>query len=139
VHADGESGPLQYAAHGGIKVSAHTDSGLLVVELEIQPGWHINAHETLSDNLIPTTLKAGADMISWSLVEIDYPRPIIKTLGFQSEALALYEGHVRLTARLKPSANAAESPLLRIKLRLQACDDRICLPPENVVLQVPVR
>jgi hypothetical protein len=27
---------------------------------------------------------------------------------------------------------------LRIKLRLQACDDEICLPPENLELQVPV-
>ncbi len=85
VHADGESGPLQYAAHGGVKVSAHTDSDLLVVELEIQPGWHINAHETLSDNLIPTTLKAGADRISWSLVELIIPGQLSRHWAFKAK------------------------------------------------------
>ena len=145
VKTSGESGAQQYAAHGGVKISAYVDvhadaghrSGALVVKLEIQPGWHINAHETLTENLIPTTLEAGTDSSTWRLMEVSYPRPITKALGFQSEALALYEGNVQLTAKLKRLENTSPSPLLRIKLRLQACDDKICLPPEYVVLQVP--
>ncbi len=143
VNASGESGSLQYAAHGGLRISAHVnasaDSGTLVVDLKIQPGWHINAHETLSENLIPTTLGANPESSTWALMDVVYPRPIIKALGFQSEALALYEGNVRLTARLKQAENVPISSILRIKLRLQACDDKVCLPPENVGLQVPVR
>ena len=139
VRKRGESGPLQYAAHGGVKTSAHITSGALVIDLKIQPGWHINAHKPLSDYLIPTTLETDAGASAWDLVDVSYPRPIRKTLGFQSEALALYEGTVRLTAQVKNSQNnALTSPLLRVKLRLQACDDKICLPPENLFLQVPV-
>ena len=110
-----------------------------MVELEIQPGWHINAHEPLSENLIPTTLEASTESSAWALIDVSYPPSITKDLGFQSEALALYEGNARLTARLKPLEDVPVSPLLKLKLRLQACDDKVCLPPENVVLQVPVR
>ncbi len=144
VQSAGESGALQYAAHGGVKISAHVEVGLagglrtLVVKLDIQPGWHINAHETLSENLIPTTLTADTESRTWSLVDVSYPQAITKALGFQSEALALYEGSVRLTGRLKPAEDTPVAPQLRIKLRLQACDDEICLPPENVLLQVPI-
>ena len=142
VQKGGESGALQYAARGGVRINAHTegsiDSRALSVEIEIQPGWHINAHEPLSEDLIPTTLEAQAEASVWSLVEVDYPKPIIKELGFQSEALALYEGSASLTAGLKQAENVPVSSLLRINLRLQACDDKICLPPELVELQIPV-
>ena len=147
----GESGALQYAAHGNVRISVHVDAGVdanvdvgadaiaLVVELIIQPGWHINANKPLSDNLIPTTLEAGVGSSTWNLMDVSYPEPIVKALGFQSEALALYEGGVRLTVRLRQNESSPDSPLLRIKLRLQACDDKICLPPENVNLQVSMR
>ncbi len=146
VHDDGEAGALQYAAHGGIKIKAHANPDndpdadyRLVVCVDIQPGWHINAHQPLSDDLIPTSLEASVDQPAWRLLNVSYPRPITKELGFQSEALALYEGQVQLSAPLQATAVAAAEPLLRIKLRLQACDDKICLPPETLVLQVPVR
>jgi len=156
---DGASGALQYAAHGNVRISGHidanananagtnananananvgADASVLVVELKIQPGWHINAHKPLSDNLVPTTLEAGAGSPTWNLMDVSYPEPIVKALGFQSEALALYAGSVRLTVRLQQNESPPDSTPLRIKLRLQACDDKICLPPENVDLQVP--
>ncbi len=138
VQSSGETGALQYAAHGGVAISARAESGLLVVELNIEPGWHINAHEPLSENLVATTLETLAEPSAWNLADVSYPTPITKSLGFQSDALALYEGSVRLTARLERVKDSPVSKQLRIKLRLQACDDEICLPPENVVLQVPV-
>ena len=140
----GASGALQYAAHGNVRISGNIDANAnvgadaiaLVVELRIQPGWHINANKPLSENLVPTTVEAGVGSSTWNLMDVSYPRPIVKALGFQSEALALYEGSVRVTVRLRQNESSPDSPPLRIKLRLQACDDKICLPPENVDLQV---
>ena len=62
----------------------------------------------------------------------------MKTLGFQSEELALYEGNISLKAALNARIPAPEGGLLRLTLRLQACDDEICLPPELLELQIPV-
>jgi len=142
IHRSGESGALNYAAHGALRIDAHTETdagGLeLVVELRIQPGWHVNAHEPLSADLVPTVLQMAEDDSAWKLAEVNYPEPTTKALGFQSEDLALYESSVRLSARLTP-LDGNSSRLLRVKLGLQACDDRICLPPEDVFLQVPIR
>jgi uncharacterized protein YyaL (SSP411 family) len=136
----GETGALQYGAHGGVRAKAKIDAGILSVDLNIQPGWHINANEPLSADLIPTILTTDGSAPAWQLENVSYPRAIRKTLGFQSEELALYEGNVQLTATLANTQDDTPAlPLLRVKIRLQACDDRICLPPEDVIMQVPVQ
>ena len=69
---------------------------------------------------------------------MSYPPPVKKSLGFQSEELALYEGDISLKAALNTGVPSQEGALLRLTLRLQACDDEICLPPELLELQIPV-
>ena len=54
------------------------------------------------------------------------------------EELALYEGNISLKAALNTRNPAQEGTMLRLTLRLQACDDEICLPPELLELQIPV-
>ncbi|MCH8058236.1 MAG: DUF255 domain-containing protein [Proteobacteria bacterium] len=138
VQADGQSGSKQYAAHGGIALSGRVQNHQLTLNIEIQPGWHINAHKPLSDYLIPTVLQAAEQNTTWNLSAVSYPPPVKKTLGFQSEELALYEGNISLKAALNARIPAPEGGLLRLTLRLQACDDEICLPPELLELQIPV-
>ncbi len=147
IKTSGETGSLQYTARGNVKISADVATGIdagadgiaVVIDLNILPGWHINAHEPLSEDLIPTTLDAPDESSTWRLVDVTYPQPITKELGFQNEVLALYEDNVRLTARFEQTVSSPFSPPLSIKLRLQACDEKVCLPPEHVVLQVSVR
>ena len=138
VLQDGQSGPLQYAAHGGVTVEGRVRNNQLTVNITIQPGWHINAHQPLSDNLIPTVLRLSEQNKAWQLSAVSYPRPIRKKLGFQSEDLALYEGDISLGAELNAGTPMQADSLLRLSLRLQACDDEICLPPERLQLQIPV-
>ena len=138
VQADGQSGSMQYAAHGGIAVSGRVQDRKLTVKIEMQPGWHINANQPLSDDLVPTVLQATEQNTAGELSAVSYPPPVKKTLGFQSEKLALYEGDISLTAALNTGVPSQDGALLRITLRLQACDDEICLPPELLELQIPM-
>jgi len=138
VQADGQSGPMQYAAHGSVVVSGGVQDQQLTVNIEIQPGWHINANQPLSDYLIPTVLQAAEQNTAGGISAVSYPTPVNKNLGFQSEKLALYEGNISLKAALTTSIPSPEGALLRLTLRLQACDDEICLPPELLELQIPV-
>ena len=135
--ANGTAGPRQYAARGAIRVNAEVQANVLVVDLAIRPGWHINAHKTLQENLIPTVVGLDKAVPGWRSSASAYPQPVLKTLGFQSEELALYEGRVRITMNLTQTDPAIAAPLIRVALRLQACDDSVCLPPERRVLQVP--
>ena len=138
VQANGQSGSIQYAAHGGVALSGRVQNHQLTLNIDIQPGWHINANQPLSDYLIPTVLQAAERHTAWELFPVSYPPPVKKTLGFQSEELALYEGNISLKAALNARNPAQEGTMLRITLRLQACDDEICLPPELLELQIPV-
>jgi uncharacterized protein YyaL (SSP411 family) len=138
VQADGQSGSKRYAAHGAIAVSGRVQDDQLTVNIDIQPGWHINANHPLSDNLIPTVLQAAEQNSVWDLSAVSYPTPVRKILGFQSEELALYEGNISLKAALSTSMSSQEGSMLRLTLRLQACDHETCLPPELLNLQIPV-
>jgi hypothetical protein len=143
ILADGAAGPQHYAARGAIRVNAQVQSQArahsLIVDLSIRPGWHINAHETLQEDLIPTVVTLEKAVPGWRSGESSYPQPVRKTLGFQREELALYEGQVRITMRLQRTDPDIATSLIPVVLRLQACDDSICLPPERHVLHVPLR
>jgi len=136
-HLLGESGARRHAARGKVVASADTDAeaGRLRVQIRVAEGWHVNAHAPLQDYLIPTTL-SGAD--GFVLRDVRYPEPEIRTLGFQSEALALHEGTLMLDATYS-SADAVDRRLLPVDLHLQACSEEICLAPETVRLQVSIR
>jgi len=133
----GASGALQYAARGAIRVNAHVQDNTLIVDLEIRPGWHINAHKPLQQYLIATVLRLKKAAPGWHSGTVSYPRPVLKTLGFQSDRLALYEGQVRIAMDLQRVDPAVIAALIPVELQLQACDDSLCLPPEKLVLQVP--
>jgi len=138
ILSHGAAGPQQYAARGAVKMSARIQADTLVVDLTIRPGWHIQAHEPLQDELIPTVMKIEKTVPGFQPGVVSYPAPIHKTLGFLREELALYEDEVRITMDLQQTDPAVAGPLIPVALRLQACDDSICLPPEQRVLQVPV-
>ena len=134
--ANGAAGPQQYAGRGAIRMNARMQANTLLVDLSIRPGWHINAHETLQEELIPTVVGLEKPVPGWRPGAVTYPKPVLKTLGFLREELALYEGQVRITMKLQQTDPAVAGPLIPVALHLQACDDRVCLPPERRVLLV---
>lgn len=136
----GETGPRQYAGRGAVMAMAHavprSKGADVELTLRIKPGWHVNAHQPLQDYLIPTTLKSvGTD---WRIVRVEYPEATVEKLGFQKEALALYQGDVLIRAELQGKAGSAMGGI-PLELRLQTCSDRICLPPETLRLDAWVR
>ncbi len=133
---NGETGAHLYAAHGAIAVHAelgtHQD---LTLNLSIRPGWHINAHQPLQKYLIPTSVKLAEDSKGWRIEHLDYPKAERRTLGFQSEPLALYEGEIEIKAVLtKTNKTSIVDRPPPIELRLQACSNSLCLAPETLRL-----
>ena len=131
-HLEGESGAVRYAARGKVRARAERAGDRVRVHIDMQPGWHINANEPLQDYLIATTL---GDSAGQSLTGTRYPAPVMRKLGFERNTLALYEGTALLDAPL-PAARDGQT-VTELSLRLQACDDEVCLPPETLSLIVP--
>ncbi|MGV6848470.1 MAG: DUF255 domain-containing protein [Marinibacterium sp.] len=122
----GETGPVRFAANGKVRVEVHHVPGSAAARFAvwITDGWHINAHEPLDDYFIPTEV-TFADPAGW---EVRYPPAVRKALEFNGDDLALYENRVDIVAQRPAASGAAQ----RITLTLQACNDEICLQPENL-------
>ena len=131
---NGEVGAHRYAARGKVKASAVSTEGRTIkLNIDVAPGWHINAEKPLQDYLIPTKLSQANEV---ALQSVSYPEPILRTLGFQRSELSLYEGNVELTGNLPDDISLAGTA--DIELQLQACSDEICLPPETLLFKVPL-
>jgi DsbC/DsbD-like thiol-disulfide interchange protein len=114
------------------------ESGDAVVKLQITDGYHVNANPASFSYLIPTLLElTPADGVAVEF--ITYPDPLTRKFSFSEKPLAVYEGETTLKARLK--ADKASKPgthNLSAKLRVQACDDKVCYAPGSIDLVVPV-
>lgn len=136
---NGEISSRQYLSRAAIKANAklsqHGDLTRLVVNLDIAEGWHINSHQPLQDDLIPTaiTLTEGS---GHKLISVSYPAPVLKPLDFEDKPLALYEGKIQILSELKKSGSETPSHPLQLALQLQACNQEACLPPETTTLTV---
>ena len=134
----GVAGPSQFGAHGVVRANGRFESDegspRLVVDIAIQEGWHINANRTLQGALIPTRLTLAGDGRGWELDNVDYPARRVVTLGFQQEPLAVFEGRIRLSGRLRSDDGGRIVPA---RLSIQACSDEVCLRPEELYLEVP--
>ena len=114
------------------------ESGDAVVRLQIANGYHVNANPPTFSYLIPTKLElAPADGINVEFVT--YPDALTKKFSFAEKPLAVYEGETNLKARLKADKTTKPGAHnLSAKLRVQACDDKVCYAPGTIDLVVPV-
>ena len=137
-HRGGSSDEMEYAASGHAKVSvsvteADIDRIHAVVELELDDGWHVQSDQPAGDNLFATQIDISTD--DWVLVNAVYPPAEILSTSFQSDPLSVFSGKIRIPIELVPKGPTAVATV--VDVRLQACDDKLCLLPETVRLEIP--
>jgi len=130
VRRGGPAGMMRVSNGGAVRVFATLDpeGGKLVLKIDLREGWHINAHEPLEDYLIGMELSVSDTPVQ----ETVYPEAEIKALGFSKTPLSLYEKAFVLTAPL----GVAHTGPVRARLTLQACNDEVCLPPDDMVFWI---
>ena len=114
------------------------DSGDALVRLQIQNGYHVNANPPSQSYLKATEIELKPQE-GISVEFITYPDPLIRTFSFSETPLKVYEGETNLKVRLHAdkTANAGKHNL-SAKLRVQACDDKVCYAPGAIDVTVPV-
>jgi DsbC/DsbD-like thiol-disulfide interchange protein len=123
----GELKRQQYGAK--VKAEVQLSNTMVTVTINIAEGWHINAHKPLQSNLIATVLSIGGK--EWQLETVQYPEPKLQSLTWQQEKLALYTDTVQLRGKLTQISTNSNN-IIPIKLKFQTCNDKICLPPEEL-------
>ncbi len=113
-------------------------SGEAVVLVKIANGYHVNANPPSQPYLKATEFELKpAEGISVGFIV--YPDPLVRKFSFSEIPLKVYEGNTQLKVNLKAEKKAAPGKHnLSAKLRVQACDDKVCYAPGALDVVVPV-
>jgi len=105
--------------------------------LQLREGYHINTNMPPDPYLIPLRLTWDAGPLTVS--EVVYPKPSLLKVEFFPAPLPVFSGRFELITRFRVAASA-QPGLVNVpgKLRYQACNDRMCLPPKTIDLTLPV-
>ena len=105
--------------------------------LQLREGYHINSDKPPDPYLIPLRLTWDSGPIT--VAEVVYPKPETRKVDFFAGPLPVFSGHFELLTRFKVAASVPPG-LVNVagKLRYQACNDRMCLPPKTIDVTVPV-
>uniref|UniRef100_Q02CV9 Thiol:disulfide interchange protein DsbD N-terminal domain-containing protein n=1 Tax=Solibacter usitatus (strain Ellin6076) TaxID=234267 RepID=Q02CV9_SOLUE len=127
---------LQTASAAPVKPGARFNVKLLAT---VQNGWHLYSMKPMAEGPIATRIWIG-DGQPFSLAGgVQAPDPQVvqdPTLGMEVE---LYEGEAQFTLPVKIAAGtAAGAHALVVSASYQSCNDKICLPPKTVKVEIPV-
>jgi hypothetical protein len=112
---------------GSKQVKPNSESEL-EIKLSIKKGWHINANKPLDKNLVATNLKIK-ESPDYTVTSIVYPQPVIMSLSFSEDELALYEGEVVVLVKIKPGKKVKGKLNINGEIQFQPCNDQTCLFP----------
>ncbi len=107
------------------------------IRMEIPSGWHINANQTNSGNVIPTRITLLQPDDGWKPEKVIYPASQRLDSSPLDTPLLVYTGSITVNVMLRRDDPPPHTQLpLPVKVSLQACSTRICLPQENTILWV---
>jgi len=106
--------------------------------IQVKSGFHVNSNTPADEYLIPLRLTFPADS-PLKVENVIYPKPSMEKLAFSDKPVSVFQGDFLAKAVVRVPANAATGvSSLAGKLRYQACNDRMCLPPRTLDVKVPV-
>ena len=110
-------------------------SSPVALHFRIRQDLHINSHKPTSDYLIPTVFSIP-ESSGVRLESATYPAGADFTLPVDpSTKLSVYSGDFAIQARIVASQG---DHLVEAKLRYQACDQNVCLPPKTITVPIDV-
>lgn len=119
---------IQYAANGALRAELNAKEDGFILSVRLRDGWHINAEIPGDKRLI------GAQVSGTNIDQISYPVGTALNVQFSPDPIGVYSGEFEIGGR-----QTTQDGLLppRLMFQFQACSDRICLPPERLVMQIP--
>ena len=108
------------------------------IAMDINDGWHLNAHKPTLDYLIGVDLSVAASDVA-IVSDIQYPRPLQMQFDFAQDVLDVYEGEAFILVKTKTSGSLEPGDyVLTANLLVQACSNSVCLAPATAELNLPI-
>jgi hypothetical protein len=111
-----------------VKAGSEADSAL---PLQLRSGYHVNSSTPSDEYLIPLRLTWNAGPLE--AAGFSFPKPQMEKYSFSDKPLSVYTGDFEIVTHFKAAAGAVPGPsALTGKLRYQACNQTMCLPPKTL-------
>lgn len=111
----------------------------VVLEAAIADGWHLYSLKKLEGGPIPTSITVPLGqpfLLAGPVAASPAARKFDETFGMEVET---YSDSATFRLPLEVQKDAPAGPaLLTLNARFQACDDKQCLPPRTVKVELPV-
>jgi len=97
----------------------------------------VNSNSPADDYLIPLKLTWTKGAVEAE--QVIYPKPQLEKYEFSEKPVSVFSGTFEIVTRFKTSADAPGGPAtVNGKLRYQACNNKECLAPRTMDVQLPV-
>jgi thioredoxin:protein disulfide reductase len=114
------------------------DRFAIAIELNVGEGYHINAHFPSEDYLFATNVKFEP-LAGLKILEVKYPKPKLQKFEFSDKELAVLDGKVYLVISAESEEKlAVGKQTLKATVTVQACNDRLCLAPADLKVEIPI-
>ncbi|WP_285164753.1 thioredoxin domain-containing protein [Shewanella goraebulensis] len=121
-----------FFANGHGKVIVTQDENSIIANIDLEPGWHINADSVIDERYHATqvTVENIAEF-NKVFTRVTYPKAKLQSLSFSKNPLKLFEGNFDI----KMNTNSLKSNNKHnVIINLQSCSDKLCLLPETLNL-----
>ncbi len=123
--------PPAHSLRPGTKVT-------LTLKCLIDPTWHVYALEEPDGGPIPTEIGLSGDT-PIQLLSVDQSTPRTLADSFYRQRTSFFEHEATFTLTLKlPLKSLPKSSVLDVSARYQACNDKACLAPRTVIVELPL-
>lgn len=107
--------------------------------LKIEKDWHIQSHDPTFTYLIGTSVVVTAPK-GITTSSIRYPIGKRVKFEFSKKPLSVYEDSTKIVVVLKVASTLrAGDYSVPTSIRVQACNDAVCLPPSNIQTTIPLK
>lgn len=133
--------PVTWTAEVADQTPSSDGSALVNVRIHasIDNGWHVYAPTQSGQGPTPLSVKVEPSPLTTLAAKIEGPVPeksIDPNFGIETET---YSGQPVLTVPIRVSAEALKSGKpIDVKVRSQACSDKLCLPAKTTTLSVTI-
>lgn len=115
------------------------DEAVIVIMMDIEEGWHLNANAPTFDYLIGVELKMDPGDLGM-VSDIQYPKPLQYEFDFAGDELAVYENETPILLKIMTSGDLSPGEYhVSGELQLQACSDSVCLAPATTGVEFTIQ
>lgn len=127
---------VQMSVHGSTDLIPAGASARIALALTIEDSWHVNSHTPTYDYLIATALEL--EPVEGIIVsDLRYPPGHLQQFDFAEDPLSTYDKSVTIFVTLRVSEKLEPGDYrVPAKLRLQACNDQVCLAPSTMPVDI---